>query len=142
MAETVMNEILCIPGKDRNYAVEFPYIEEICQSLQVSPIPCLPAWYCGMGNYKGSIIPVVQLEHEEVIGREMIMILRYQQFILGMEISPRSFIVHKSHAKEISRPQESEDGDIWKEKELYLVDNEMYSLIDVEKTFDSLVLYP
>ncbi|MDO4275373.1 MAG: chemotaxis protein CheW [Eubacteriales bacterium] len=142
MAETVINEILCIPGKKRNYAVEFPYIEEICQSLQVSCIPCLPQWYCGMGNYKGMIIPVIRMERDEETGRRMIMVLKHEQFILGVEISPRTFIVQKSSAKEISRNQETGDAELWKEKELFMVDKELYSLIDVEKSLDNLVLYP
>ena len=29
MADKALKEVLCIPGKSRNYAVEFPYVEEI-----------------------------------------------------------------------------------------------------------------
>ncbi len=27
MADEALKEVLCIPGKRRNYAVEFPYVE-------------------------------------------------------------------------------------------------------------------
>lgn len=142
MAETVMNEVLCIPGTDRNYAVEFTYVEEICQSLQISAIPCLPRMYSGMGNYKGTIIPIIYMEHEAAGGRKMIMILKHQRYVIGVEISPYTFIAKKSKIKQINRPNETGGAEIWKEKAIYQVDDKLYSLIDVEKTFENLVLYP
>ena len=35
-------ELLCIPGKNKSYAVEIPYITELCIQMQLSLIPCLP----------------------------------------------------------------------------------------------------
>ena len=61
MADEALKEVLCIPGKRRNYAVEFPYVEEICKDVMISLMPCLPEHFAGVCNYKGSIVPVVCL---------------------------------------------------------------------------------
>ena len=56
MADEALKEVLCIPGKRRNYAVEFPYVEEICKDVMISLMPCLPEHFAGLCNYKGSIV--------------------------------------------------------------------------------------
>ena len=40
-------ELLCIPGKNKSYAVEIPYITELCIQMQLSLIPCLPDCFAG-----------------------------------------------------------------------------------------------
>ena len=59
MADEALKTLLCLPGKHRNYAVEFPYAEEICKDMMISLMPCLPGHFAGVCNYKGSIVPVV-----------------------------------------------------------------------------------
>ena len=54
MADEALKEVLCIPGKRRNYAVEFPYVEEICKDVMISLMPCLPEHFAGLCNYKGA----------------------------------------------------------------------------------------
>ena len=44
--------VLCIPGRNRRCAIEFPYIKEICKDMVMSPIPCLPAYFAGVCKYK------------------------------------------------------------------------------------------
>ena len=65
MVDEALKEVLCIPGKRRNYAVEFPYVEEICKDVMISLMPCLPEHFAGVCNYKGSIVPVVCQEGPE-----------------------------------------------------------------------------
>ncbi|MDC7288139.1 chemotaxis protein CheW [Blautia schinkii] len=143
MAEAVINEILCIPGIRKSYAVEFSYVQEITQSMQITPIPCLPREFVGMSNYKGSIIPVIFLEEElKAEDKTMIMILRHQRYMLGIVISADAFIVTLDEVKKIENLPETAEGEIWKEKEIYQVEEKLYSVIDVEKTLESLVLYP
>ena len=59
------DEILCIPGDKRNYGIELFQVVEICSSLQISKVPCLPDCYAGVCNYKGTITPVVRLWEED-----------------------------------------------------------------------------
>ena len=39
MADEALKTLLCLPGKHRNYAVEFPYAEEICKDMMISLMP-------------------------------------------------------------------------------------------------------
>ena len=143
MEEAVINEILCIPGIKKNYAVEFPYVEEICKSMDCTPIPCLPRNYVGMANYKGSIIPIIYLEEGlKEDDKTMIMVLRHQRYMLGIVISSDTFIVTLDEVNSIENVPETSESELWKEKNIYQVEERYYSLIDVEKTLENLVLYP
>ena len=62
MTDEPVREVLCIPGNGRKYAVEFSYVEEICKDVVLSAMPCLPEYYAGVCNHKGTIVPVVRLE--------------------------------------------------------------------------------
>ena len=62
MTDEPVREVLCIPGNGRKYAVEFSYVEEICKDVVLSAMPCLPGYYAGVCNHKGTIVPVVRLE--------------------------------------------------------------------------------
>ena len=60
----------------------FPYIKEICKDLVLSPIPCLPAYFAGGCNYKGTIVPIAHLEEptlpaEGAGQKNIIVILQY-----------------------------------------------------------------
>ena len=39
MADEALKTLLCLPGKHRNYAVEFAYAEEICKDMMISLMP-------------------------------------------------------------------------------------------------------
>ena len=54
-------ELLCIPGKNKSYAIETAYVTELCCQIQLSRIPCMPEYYAGVCSYKGNIIPVIKL---------------------------------------------------------------------------------
>ena len=43
MADEALKTLLCLPGKHRNYAVEFPYAEEICLTSASSPPDAEPS---------------------------------------------------------------------------------------------------
>lgn len=132
--------ILCITGKNRNYAIEFDYVEELCQALQITPIPTLPDYFCGMGNYKGKIIPILRLEEGQE--KEITVIIKWDRFILGAVASSDAFIAMEAQVKRME-PLQEEDGEyLWREKALCQVDGGLYSLIDVEETCEHLVLYP
>lgn len=62
-------ELLCIPGKNKSYAIETAYVTELCCQIQLSRIPCMPEYYAGVCSYKGNIIPVIKLHSEEDPGK-------------------------------------------------------------------------
>lgn len=138
--ENISNGILCLKGESRNYAIEFEYVEELCQSLQITPIPALPDYYCGMGNYKGKIIPVLRLDG--IQEKEITVIIKWQRYLIGLIAPAETFIATHDMVKLIESPQEADRECLWKEKGLCQVDGFLYSLIDVENTIEGLILYP
>lgn len=83
-------ELLCIPGKNKSYAIETAYVTELCCQIQLSRIPCMPEYYAGVCSYKGNIIPVIKLHSEEDPGEDSLLLAvscgKYQLGILLREI--------------------------------------------------------
>lgn len=134
------NEILCVRGSGIHYAIEFDYVEELCQELKITPVPALPDYYCGMGNYKGKIIPVLRLDDRKE--NEITIVIRWDCYLIGVEASAEVFIATQDMVQVIEASQAVDIERLWKEKRLLKVDDRLYSLIDVESTIESLVLYP
>ncbi|MCH1983024.1 chemotaxis protein CheW [Ruminococcus sp. OA3] len=142
----VNKEILCIPGKAKNYAVEFTYIKEICSDVMVSRVPCLPEYFMGVFQHQGAIIPVIRLEEEpetsEEGGRSVILILEYQEYQLGILLSGEPRMVHADDMTWIDMPDRDEAGtDIWPGKAFYKYQNLLFFLGDIEQLMDHLIIY-
>lgn len=141
-------EILCIPAGNENYGVDFPYVVEICREFQISSMPCLREPYCGVSNYKGMIIPVVELcpegeEHSpEHRNCSVIVVVRLKKYWLGILTAEEPFIVSLSDARRIQDAGGDSAKKYWVEKELYEKDGRFCSVIDLEKTMEGLILYP
>ena len=145
MADEALKTVLCIPGKRRNYAVEFPYVEEICKDVMISLMPCLPEHFAGLCNYKGSIVPVVCQEgpapgREEADARQMVLVLRHQRYYLGILLYQEPYLTQMSRDEQIRGPEQQETG-LWAEKAYFMWNDSLYSLIDVEKTLEKLVIF-
>ena len=146
MASEKNKTALCLPGRRRKCAVEFPYIEEICKDVVLSPIPCLPEYFAGVCNYKGTIIPVVRLEDaqygesgedgnngDEGNAKQIVVILKWQKYFLGILSDQEPFLTDLKEENRIRGPEKQENG-MWVEKAYYMCDGKLYFLMDVEKT--------
>lgn len=139
------DEILCIPGDKRNYGIELFQVVEICSSLQISKVPCLPDCYAGVCNYKGTITPVVRLweENEADSGdRDMMVIVREQNFQMGIPIGRPPFIIKTAQSERIENVQTFLESEVWAVKDIYKKDGELYLTIDMEQTMENLIIYP
>lgn len=140
-------EILCIPGEDHNYAVEFTFIKEICSDVLVSKVPCLPEHFAGVFHYRGSIVPVIRLEHEKGIQdhekRVVILVLEYQKYQLGILLTKEPYMLETEELTMIEMPEQEEEliSDIWIGKAFYQLRDALFSLGDIEKMMNHLVLY-
>ncbi|GAA0806322.1 chemotaxis protein CheW [Clostridium sp. AF19-22AC] len=128
-------ELLCIRGKKKNYAFEFRDIREICRELKISRMPCLPEHFTGVCNYKGGIVPVLCIEETEPEEeRTLVFIFEYQNYQLGILYSGEPYILDPGKYTEIQRPEsESACNEIWIEKKMILADEEIYTVLDMEK---------
>ena len=140
-------ELLCIPGKNKNYAVEIPYVTELCIQMRISLLPCLPDHFAGVCNYKGNIVPVVELESgqkEETRGkrRDMVLLMEWGRYRMGIHFTGEPYVVSVTEADKIESPEEMEPSGIWAEKQIYKAGDAVVFLIDIEKKMESLVIFP
>ena len=136
-------ELLCIQGRERKYAFEFPYITEICPGLQISKIPCLPECFTGVCNYKGMIIPVIHTKdlEEKSSARHIVIVCRYRDYQLGIELWGEPYILSVENCREIQGPEAGPLMDIWIEKAILQAEEELYTVVDLEKTILNLARY-
>lgn len=132
-------ELLCIKGKNRNYAFDFSCIQEICKGLEMSEIPCLPSLFAGVCNYKGEIVPVVYLEEGAGgAGDEMTLIFHYKEYYLGMLYQGKTFILPAENFTVIRQPEGELTGGIWAGRAMLQAGGELYLQADPEKTIQQL----
>ena len=108
-------ELLCIPGKNKSYAIETAYVTELCCQIQLSRIPCMPEYYAGVCSYKGNIIPVIKLHSEEDPGEDSLLLA-------------------------VESPADMGDSGIWAGKEICRHEKEILFVIDMEKTVEGLII--
>lgn len=142
----ISKEILCIPGKTKNYAVEFTYIKEICSDILVSKVPCLPEHFVGVFQYQGVIVPVIRLEEDTETPKKhsgsVILILEYQKYQLGIWLSGNPHIVRTEEMTLIEMPEQEDPGsDIWIGKAFYDYNGILFSLGDIERLMAHLIIY-
>lgn len=137
-------EILCIPGKTKNYAVEFAYIKEICSDILVSKVPCLPEYFMGVFHYQGAILPIIRLEEEQELqeeSRSVVLLLEHQKYQLGIQLSSDPYMVESKDMRWIDMPELEEGTDIWEAKAFCSYNDTLFSLGDIEKLIDNLIIY-
>ena len=145
MGDEALKAVLCIPGERKHYAVEFPYVEEICKEIMISLMPCLPEHFAGVCNYKGGIVPVVCLDGSVSRGqapgsRQMVLVLRHQKYYLGILLYREPYLTQISGEEQIRGPKQQETG-LWVEKAYFMWNDSLYSLVDVEKTLEKLIIF-
>lgn len=146
MEPSNQNAMLLLAGREKNYAVEFFSVEEICFNIKLSKIPALPNYFLGRGNYKGNTLPIIRLEKEygqpgEKNMQPVVLILKYQQHQFGLWAEVQPDMIPAGAAAAIQESDFSiEENGIWKEKELYQYDGKLVSLIDVQRSAEQLLL--
>ena len=138
-----ITELLCIRGRNRNYAFEFSNIIEICPEMKISRIPCLPKYFTGVCNYKGMIVPVIHTGDmaEQSSDRKVIIICQYRNYQLGIEHWGAPYILSAEDSREIQRLVNEPSVEIWTEKTILQAGEELYTVVDLEKTIRNLARY-
>lgn len=140
--QTENNEILCIPGREKHFAIEYPYIQELCSGMKISRFPCLPRSFAGLINYKGNIIPLITLEESKTVSTAWLtLIIRGKKHMAGILLETEPYIVHRGNTPLIEMFPETEDTSLWKVKGGVKLEEELFQLIDVEKTVENFIDY-
>lgn len=140
--------VLCIVGGSLRYAFEFSCVEEICRDIELSQMPCLPEYIAGVCNYKGNVVPVLYMEgrpgsQTEGDVKQIVLILRYQRTLVGILMHREPYLEELAAHHRIGGPGKQDTGrqdtGLWTEEAYYVKNGDMYALIDVEKTLESLI---
>lgn len=141
-------EFLCISENGKNYAVEFPYITEICYNVSISRFPCLPEHFLGVYNYKGTMLPVISLEREgqkdveNTDSKSIIVVISCGKYQMGILLYEEPRIIAADMERIIECPSEEvHNTGIWKEKWIYKEEEGIISVVDMEKTMENLVIF-
>ena len=134
-------ELLCIPGKNKSYAIETAYVTELCCQIQLSRIPCMPEYYAGVCSYKGNIIPVIKLHSEEDPGEDSLLLaVSCGKYQLGILFTGDPYILPAGTAETVESPADMGDSGIWAGKEICSDEKEILFVIDMEKTVEGLII--
>lgn len=61
--ETVATlDVLAFRLAHERYAVEQAYAREVCPLKDLTPLPCTPAFYAGIVNVRGQVLPVLDIK--------------------------------------------------------------------------------
>lgn len=129
-------ELLCITGREKNYALELKWIAEIYADVHISSFPCLPPHYIGMYNYKGNIIPVIRLEEDEA---RILIIIRCNDCLFAMAVSKEPFIIDQEDVAEIDSLHPDALSGLWAEKALYQMEGALVSLLDIQGSVEKML---
>lgn len=142
-------EFLCIPVGNKNYAVEFLYIKEVCTDVRLSGVPCLPEHFAGVFHYRGNIVPVLNLEDVKSRAgmqsgeKAVVLVIEHQKYQLGIWLAREPFMVQESELIRVEAFGEDRvpEGE-WVEKALYKKGDALFSVADVEKLIEHLIICP
>lgn len=142
-------EFLCIPIGNKNYAVEFSYIKEVCTNVRIFRVPCLPTHFSGVIHYRGNIVPVLNLEEKESINgpapqdNAVVLVIEYQKYQLGIWLPREPYMVQESELTRVEVLEEdvASNGE-WVEKAFYKKGEALFSVANVEKLIEHLIICP
>lgn len=149
MGAYTSRELLCIPGKNKSYAIETEYVTELCTQVQLSRIPCLPGHFAGVCSYKGNMIPVVRLYGEEPDGapdggqngeNDLLLMVSCGKYQFGILFAGEPYILPAGAAEMVESPAEMGNSGIWAEKEICRKEKEILFVIDMEKSVEGLII--
>lgn len=115
---------------------------EICSNIQVSAVPCLPPEFLGVYNYKGTIIPVLDLGNTtaDLSGGRLVMpVIKYGKYMLGILCKEEPFILSGRDALRVKAPDEASISDIWRCKDAYKYDGGLCLVIDVKRSVEAIL---
>ena len=89
------------------------------------------------------IIPVIHTKdlEEKSSARHIVIVCRYRDYQLGIELWGAPYILSVENCREIQRPEAGPLMDIWIEKAILQAEEELYTVVDLEKTILNLARY-
>lgn len=135
------SDILCMPCGQQIFGIEFGFVAEICTDMHISFVPCLPAGFLGVCNYKGTIIPVIDMDPSgaDAIGALAIPVIRYGKYMFGILCRQEPFILTAGGAPPVELPEDARSSGVWRFKYIYEHEDRMCQVIDVKGTVEAML---
>lgn len=141
MKSEKVHELLCFDDTERMYGISLSSVKEICYEKDVTKVPCLPEYFCGVYNYRGRVIPVASPKGFETPGkngdRKVLLVVRSGFGMFGIQIygNPSFHLIpESSHI----RSSGINDG-IWSFGAVYGHEDRLVYEMDLEKTVRGLM---
>lgn len=131
-------ELLCVRGKQRNYAIDMEQIVEICPHVTLAKIPCLASCYLGLQMYQGELVVVLRLEDdtEDVVETNVVILQSKERF--GIQLEQEPFMTTWEDMQILKKPEQLNMG-IWVIEEICQTEHEVFYLIDIEESIKQLL---
>lgn len=132
--------VLCFSLEGQIYGIDIANVQEIVFGIDVTWVPCLPPYFCGLYNYKGNVLPVLAgmgKTAEQDAGQDVSLILQYQEHAFVIQIEGRPYL---AQAGEVQKKTDlsPEGSKVWTVAETYIWKEQLISLLDMEKTIQRL----
>ncbi len=134
-------EFLCMMLGERRCLIDYQYVVEICSGMKISGLPGLPSCFCGICDYKGSLLPVVEgrvLEKGEVRKKkEMLLIVSFHNVRFGILASGEAYIMPLQGGEWVqpSADRAAEENGLFR---LFSKEGQIYYLIEIPKLIEIL----
>lgn len=165
-----VKRLLCVDLGTFYCGIELSDVAEILRECQLTPIPCVPDYYMGVCNWKGSILAVASLQRvigdpdmavntaankdadtaatpenhnlSDISGRSVVIILKSKKYECGLLTEQKPQILEFHDENILSGDIPNVCGDLLKVREGYLSeDGRSVYVLDAESSLENLVVY-
>ena len=140
-------EFLCVRMTDAVYGFELPHIREIIWDSRITLVPCVPDYYEGLCNWKGTIITAASLSRmtgtkESGYGDQPVVIITETGALqCGFLVREEPEILRVPADARLTGDTPDRIGEILKIKAAYAWENEVIYVIDAEETLKCMVIF-
>lgn len=132
-------EFLCMRLGERRCLIDYKYVVEICSGMKIERLPGLPSCFCGICDYKGTLLPVVDGRSPKSEGnrkkKEMLLIVSSPGGKLGILAGGEACIMSLQGGEwmQPSADRPTAENGLFR---LFRKDGQVYYLIEVPKLME------
>lgn len=139
-------EFMAVDMGNFYFGIELDCIKELIRDPHITQVPCLPAYYEGVCNWKGNIIPVVSMRAAGGISREkssqrLVLIVKSGGLECGLLIEGEPQILGIAPEREVIGELPESGGIMLVVKQAFEGEDKVISVIDVEKSLKKMVVF-
>lgn len=140
-------DFLCVRTSEGVYGFELSCVMEIVWGNRITPVPCIPDYYEGICNWKGTIIPVASFartsgEEDGERGKQpVIIITRSEGLECGLLVWEEPEILRVKAENLLKGDAPDRKGEVLKLQAAYSHEDQVVYVIDIGETLKSMVVF-